>query len=142
AGAARAEHAAQPVERVGGSRERAARQHIDAARGDELELALQRFGKSGAIGDAAGARIAVNAVLHRQLPLADSCRWQATRLPGAISMSFGASTLQRGITWGQRVWKAQPGGGLTGLGTSPCSTRLRRLIFGSGIGTAASSASV
>ena len=38
--------------------------------------------------------------------------------------------------------KRSPGGGLIGLGTSPCRTRFCRLIFGSGIGTAASSASV
>ena len=44
----------------------------------------------------------------------------------------------------QRVWKRQPGGGLTGLGTSPLRmTRLRlRSATGSGTGTADSSARV
>jgi hypothetical protein len=57
-------------------------------------------------------------------------RWQATQWPGA----------PRAI--GQRVWKWQPGGGLSGLGTSPCSRMRWRFTVGSGIGTAESSASV
>jgi hypothetical protein len=44
--------------------------------------------------------------------------------------------------YGQRVWKWQPGGGLSGLGTSPCTTRFSRRTRGSGTGTAFSSASV
>ena len=44
----------------------------------------------------------------------------------------------------QRVWNRQPGGGLTGLGTSPLRMTRRRLrsATGSGTGTADSSARV
>ena len=42
----------------------------------------------------------------------------------------------------EQVWKWQPDGGRIGLGTSPCSMMRLRLILGSGIGTAESSASV
>ena len=51
---------------------------------------------------------------------------------------------QISVAQGHRVWKLQPGGGSIGLGTSPCSTSRSRaaLRFGSGIGTADSSAFV
>src|SRR5215211_5542188 len=52
--------------------------------------------------------------------------WQATRWSSATSTSAGTSTRQRGCTSGQRVWKRQPGGGRSGLGTSPASTALSR----------------
>src|SRR5213078_1832907 len=42
----------------------------------------------------------------------------------------------------QRVWNRQPEGGLIGLGTSPSRMIRLRLMVGSGIGTAESSASV
>ena len=37
---------------------------------------------------------------------------------------------------GQRGWKRQPFGGLTGLGTSPCKIIRSRLRVGSGMGMA------
>ena len=40
--------------------------------------------------------------------------------------SCGASARQRSIASGQRVWKRQPGGGSSGLGTSPCEQRCAR----------------
>src|SRR5437016_2440881 len=69
-------------------------------------------------------------------------KWHATHWPGCTSRNAGDSTRQRSTAYGQRVWKWQPEGGLIGLGTSPCSTRFSRLIFGSGTGTASSSDSV
>ena len=35
---------------------------------------------------------------------------------------LGVKVAQRGMTCGQRVWKRQPAGGASGLGTSPAST--------------------
>src|ERR1051325_4996858 len=70
-------------------------------------------------------------------------KWQAANCPGACSTSGGTSVLQIGnCAMGQRVWKTQPDGGLSGVGMSPLS-RIR-LFFsdGSGIGTAESSAFV
>src|SRR6185437_12578233 len=67
-------------------------------------------------------------------------RWQDTPWPGAISRKTGLSILQRSSASGQRVWKVQPGGGLIGLGTSPCSRRFSRRSFGFGTGTADRSA--
>ena len=63
--------------------------------------------------------------------------------PSLLSFSSGTTVLQIG-NWaiGQRVWKWQPVGGRIGLGTSPCSGMRLRFTFGSGIGTADSSASV
>ena len=49
--------------------------------------------------------------------------------------SSGMSMRQRGITCGQRVWKRQPGGGASRLGTSPPSTG-PRTRSGSARGTA------
>ena len=48
------------------------------------------------------------------------------------------------MAMGQRVWKMQPAGGLSGLGTSPVRMIRSRCIStaGSGIGTAESSAFV
>jgi len=42
----------------------------------------------------------------------------------------GSSLLQRAVAYGQRLWKAQPGGGFSGLGNSP--TILIFGLFGSG----------
>ena len=39
--------------------------------------------------------------------------------PGAISRSGGDSLRQRALTFGQRVWKRQPAGGLSAEGISP-----------------------
>src|SRR5688500_5717434 len=46
-------------------------------------------------------------------------KWQATLWPEETSLRAGVSTEQRGIARGQRVWKRQPGGGDSALGTSP-----------------------
>ena len=48
-----------------------------------------------------------------------SFRWQALTWPGATSLIAGRSTLQRAKACGQRGWKAQPGGGSSGEGSSP-----------------------
>ena len=48
-----------------------------------------------------------------------SARWQATRCPARRPAATGSSTAQRSVANGQRVWKRQPRGGSTGLGTSP-----------------------
>ena len=53
------------------------------------------------------------------LALQPSLRWQAERRPGAISFNVGRSSRQRGIAYGQRGWKWQPGGGSSGEGISP-----------------------
>jgi len=60
------------------------------------------------------------------------------RLLTAIAASGGSSRVHRSSRSGQRVWKGQPEGGLTGLGSSPDSTiRSRdRARTGSGSGTA------
>ena len=62
--------------------------------------------------------------------------------PAALVEQCGTSTGQRSKTFGQRVWKTQPVGGLIGLGTSPLRMiRLRRAsTSGSGLGTAEISA--
>src|SRR3954453_2732318 len=90
-----------------------------------------RRGRSCVLGDEEAGNLLDN---HR--------KWHATWWPGSISRRAGTSSLHRGTIYGQRVWKRQPGGGLSGLGTSPCTTSLVRLMAGSGTGTAASSASV
>src|SRR5581483_8247737 len=74
-------------------------------------------------------------------------RWHATKCPLANSLSGGSSSLDWGAergSSGQRVWKRQPDGGASGLGTSPSSTvRLReRCSSGSGTTAAESSACV
>ncbi len=48
-----------------------------------------------------------------------SFRWHAERWPGAISRKPGASAAQRAMACGQRGWKWQPVGGLSGDGISP-----------------------
>src|SRR5690242_11709238 len=49
-----------------------------------------------------------------------SAQWQATWWPPSTVRSSGTSSWQRvGRTNGQRVWKAQPGGGAAGDGRSP-----------------------
>ena len=67
-------------------------------------------------------------------------KWQATKLPPPISSNTGSSILQRSRACGHRVWKRQPEGGLSGLGTSPSSSRRSRGAVGSGTGIAESSA--
>src|SRR5690606_36195913 len=69
-------------------------------------------------------------------------RWQETKWPGPTCCNRGVSARQRASAYGQRVWKWHPGGGVTGLGTSPCRIVFLRLIFGFGTGTAERSASV
>ena len=65
-------------------------------------------------------------------------------LPSGMSCIGGSTDLQTSMTFGQRVWKRQPGGGRSALGISPemiCWPRCAS-ISGSAIGTAASSACV
>src|SRR6185312_5956316 len=52
-----------------------------------------------------------------------STAWQATSAPSA-AISSGRSARQRSLAKGQRGWKAQPGGGSIGLGTSPATGSL------------------
>ncbi len=70
---------------------------------------------------------------------AGSAKWQALgwSLPGRRTKS-GSSTEQISCAFQHRVWKLQPDGGSTGLGTSPSNTiRLRSSRpTGSGTGTA------
>src|SRR5450759_883451 len=74
AGEAVAERVAHAPDHVGAALERAARDHVDAARADQVEFARQRFDEIGAVDDPAGGGIAVDAALHGVcLP---SC-WQA-----------------------------------------------------------------
>ena len=70
------------------------------------------------------------------------CRWHAATCPGAISTSGGSSRAQRSMTNGQRVWKRQPEGGLSGDGTSPASTISSSRSSGRGGNTAENSAFV
>ena len=52
----------------------------------------------------------------------------------AIPFNVGTSVLQRGIACGQRGWKWQPSGGLSGLGISPLmAVKTLRRDFRSGI---------
>src|SRR5258705_3486608 len=69
-------------------------------------------------------------------------RWQATRCPASRERSSGSSILQRSNTYGHRVWKRQPVGGLIGLGPSPLRMIRWRAAPGSGTGTAESNACV
>ena len=46
-------------------------------------------------------------------------KWQAEKRPSAIFASAGTSLRQRGPAIGQRGWKWQPLGGLSGEGISP-----------------------
>src|ERR1700726_4526063 len=81
--------------------------------------------------------------LARPTLSAYSRRWHATQWPGRLSRNCGTSALHSGsLRIGQRVWKWQPDGGASGLGTSPCSMIRLRRAFGSGTGIAESSASV
>ena len=61
-----------------------------------------------------------------------------------MSRIGGSTLLHTSITWGQRVWKRQPGGGRIAEGTSPVMICCGRLAStsGSGIGIAASRACV
>src|SRR5690242_8487723 len=65
-----------------------------------------------------------------------SARWHATWM-SENGRSSGVSTLQRSTACGQRWWKAQPGGGLSGEGTSPLSTIFARRRAGSSVGVLA-----
>src|SRR5205823_4251286 len=71
---------------------------------------------------------------------------QAARWSRAFVSSGGSWSAQGVGSWaiGQRVWKRQPDGGLTGEGISPASATIRRFdwISGSGIGMAERSAFV
>ena len=58
----------------------------------------------------------------------------ATFLPLPIEVSFGASTLQRSVANGQRVWNLQPLGGLEGEGISPFKITFSLSALGSGVG--------
>src|SRR3954449_2066934 len=60
--------------------------------------------------------------LLSEIPSRVACRWQAAKWLGAVSSSGGSSAAHFGIANGQRVWKRQPLGGLSGEGTSPAST--------------------
>ena len=62
-----------------------------------------------------------------------SAAWQATRAPW-VSINTGRCAEQRALACGQRGWKAQPDGGFSGLGTSPCTgVRELPLMWMSGI---------
>ena len=64
-------------------------------------------------------------------------------LKGKQALVTGGSTSrQTGITNGHRVWKRQPDGGLSALGTSPLIAAGRRCVRGFGSGTAPISARV
>ena len=73
-----------------------------------------------------------------------ACRWHATARPAPRSVSAGSSVLHLSKAFGQRGWKRQPDGGLSTLGTSPCTMACGRCAStsGSATGIAASSASV
>src|SRR5260221_870415 len=71
----------------------------------------------------------------------ESCRWHAAKCASPCNRSLGSSVRQRSKTYGQRVWKRQPLGGFTGLGTSPLRMMRWRAAPGSGTGTAESRAS-
>src|ERR1700722_13135930 len=47
--------------------------------------------------------------------------WQATAWPPRPLISAGSVIVQISFAYGQRGWKLHPGGGLSGLGTSPGS---------------------
>lgn len=58
-------------------------------------------------------------------------RVQRTARPSRISSSVGTSARrQESVAQGHRVWNEQPGGGSSGLGTSPC--RMMRLCCACG----------
>ena len=67
-----------------------------------------------------------------------STAWQATSPPPGAAASAGASRRQRSSAQGQRGWKAQPGGGSSGFGTSP-ATAVRATPVICRSGTASSS---
>ncbi|MNY05363.1 hypothetical protein D3C86_1380830 [compost metagenome] len=67
-------------------------------------------------------------------------RWQATKCSAPMSLKAGSAVLQMSFAKGQRVWKRQPEGGLTGLGMSPWRMMRSLRTVGSGMGTAESSA--
>src|SRR5690606_7299605 len=71
-----------------------------------------------------------------------SAKWQATPCPPSSSRQGGVFCLQMALAYGQRVWKAQPDGGLAGFGTSPPRMMRSRLTSGLVDGTADKSASV
>ena len=62
-------------------------------------------------------------------------RWQAVAWSPSAT-SAGRSTRQRSIACGQRRCRWQPGGGLIGLGTSPCRMVRSRCARGRGTGIA------
>src|SRR5438445_705765 len=89
-------------------------------------------------------RVVAGALAQRRRHSGSSAKWQAASCSGATSRSGGGSVRQRSffLGWGQRGWNGQPGGGAAGDGTSPVSTMRSRCAFGSGTGTADSSAAV
>ena len=70
---------------------------------------------------------------RRQMPAFLARRGRPREMP-STAVSAGRSWLQRALACGQRGWKAQPLGGFSGLGTSPCTgVRARPLMWMSGI---------
>ena len=69
-------------------------------------------------------------------------RWHATLWFAATSLRTGTSSAQRGIACGQRVWKRQPEGGASALGTSPAIVSRSCLSSGCAGSAAISSACV
>ena len=75
--------------------------------------------------------------------LGGSGKWHAARWPGASSSSGGSVVWQMSCAFQHLVWNRQPGGGFSGLGTSPVSRiRSRRMRGLSVPGPAASPAAV
>src|SRR5215216_2929469 len=70
---------------------------------------------------------------HNSYLIYDCARWQATQWSGLTSRKAGSWWAQMSIATGQRGWKRQPFGGLSGLGTSPF--RIVRCLFRRGFGT-------
>src|SRR5690349_2869463 len=73
----------------------------------------------------------------------NGAKWQATQWSRLVLLTLrhsGTCCLQMSWASQQRVWKRQPVGGFSGLGTSPFSTMRWRRLRGSGMGMADSSA--
>ncbi len=75
---------------------------------------------------------------RRQPTLLDGVAGDLARGPGPAGRSAGLSRRQRSLACGQRGWNVQPGGGSSGLGTSP-ATAVRASPVISRSGTASSS---
>src|SRR3989442_1126383 len=118
-------------------------EHLVAARRRQLDVAhvdrLSGVGKDRR-GDSHPASFAAWGACSRRS--SSIGMWQRMKWPGSSSARGGCSCSQMApILRGQRVWKTQPVGGLTALGTSP-SSRMRCSSRTSRLGAAERSASV